>query len=474
MEQYQRLRERFPRFYYRGYEASVQEGCLEVTYRFETEGLAVFEPQWRFPIQKGEKDWLRDGLLREMLFSLGMAELVSYWKLTCSPRVIVEAGDLDEEQTRWWKKLYFNGLGEFFHVNGIEEADPEGFMALESTGVSSLSKEGSAGAAKNHEPALSGGFLVPVGGGKDSAVTLDLLLGAGFPVYGYIINPRGATLNTAARAGLGDRVMKASRTLDKRMLELNKEGYLNGHTPFSAVVAFSGLIGARLLGLPYIALSNESSANESTVPGSRINHQYSKSFEFERDFHQYAARYLPGSAYYFSLLRPLSEFQIARYFAGLTQYHDIFRSCNSGSKTDSWCGSCPKCLFVYLILSPFLSRKAVTDIFGRDMLEDSTMKENLEKLVGIAREKPFECVGSRDEINTALMLTINQIEAGKEPLPFLLSYYKNSGLYFKYRDRGDRYSSYFDDENLLPGQLLSLVREKCVQGIQPCTEEKEP
>lgn len=469
MEQYQSLRERFPRFYYRGYEVSQKEGYLGITYRFETEGLASFAPQWRFPIPDGAGNLLEDGLLREMIFSLGMVELVSYWKLTCSPKVIVEAGALDEGQVRWWKKLYFHGLGEFFHINGIEEADMEGFMALESAAAADIPKEGPAGETK--EPDLSGGFLVPIGGGKDSAVTLDLLLRGGFPVYGYIINPRGATRRTAERAGLGERVMEASRTLDKRMLELNKEGYLNGHTPFSAIVAFSSLIGARLLGLPYVALSNESSANESTVPGSKVNHQYSKSFEFERDFHGYAARYLPGSAYYFSLLRPLSEFQIAGYFAGLTQYHDIFRSCNSGSKTDSWCGNCPKCLFVYLILSPFLSRKAVMDIFGKDMLEDSTMKENLEKLVGIAREKPFECVGSRDEINTALMLTVDRIEDEGEPLPFLLSYYKNSGLYFKYRDIGDQYSSYFDKENLLPGRLLSLVRESCVKGS--LTEEKK-
>ena len=171
--------------------------------------------------------------------------------------------------------------------------------------------------------------------------------------------------------------MKVKRTLDARMLELNRQGYLNGHTPFSALVAFSSLIGAAILDLDYVALSNESSANESTVPGSSVNHQYSKSFEFEKDFHQYAGRYLPGSAYYFSLLRPLSEFQIAWIFSGLKQYHDIFRSCNSGSKTDSWCGHCPKCLFVCLILSPFLGQEELEKIFGRAMLEDLSLRETL-------------------------------------------------------------------------------------------------
>ena len=247
------------------------------------------------------------------------------------------------------------------------------------------------------------------------------------------------------------------------MLELNKKGFLNGHTPFSALVAFSSIIAARMRGLSYIALSNESSANESTVLGSTVNHQYSKSFKFEQDFHRYEQEYLPGSAYYFSMLRPLSEFQIAKYFATKKQYHSIFRSCNAGSKTDSWCGHCPKCLFVYLILSPFLTRQEVRDIFGRDMLEDVSMKPLLEQLTGVCQEKPFECVGSRDEINTAIVLTIDRLESEKEELPLLLAYYKALGLYDRYKPFGDRYSAYFDEQNLVPQVWEELVREKCAQ-----------
>jgi hypothetical protein len=47
-----------------------------------------------------------------------------------SPHVIVECGSLDEYQTAWWKKLYFNGLGEFFYKNKIP-ADPDTFMDLQ-------------------------------------------------------------------------------------------------------------------------------------------------------------------------------------------------------------------------------------------------------------------------------------------------------------------------------------------------------
>lgn len=116
-----------------------------------------------------------------------------------------------------------------------------------------------------------------------------------------------------------------------------------------------------------------------------------------RIFHRYQMAYLPESSLLFQYAQALSEFQIARYFAKQKQYHAIFRSCNAGSKTDSWCGHCPKCLFVYLILSPFLSRQELKDIFGRDMLEDTSMQETLEQLIGLQEEKSFECVGSRVE-----------------------------------------------------------------------------
>lgn len=459
MERYAELRNQYSRFYYRGFEVEKTPTELKITYHFEIEGLAEFAPCWTFPRPEGggEPD-------EKLIFSLGLVELISYWKIACPPQVVVEAGELDEDQIRWWKHLYFNGLGEFFYVNNIKEADPENFMEIRCAG-----REDSAGTAAAWEknvPArsISQGVLVPIGGGKDSVVTLDLLRRAGLPVYGYIINPRGATVNTAGAAGLGEgRVMSVRRTLDPNMLELNRRGYLNGHTPFSALVAFSSLIAARLLNLSYVALSNESSANESTVAGSTVNHQYSKSFEFEQDFHDYVRRYLPGNAYYFSLLRPLSEFQIAKYFAGLKQYHPIFRSCNAGSKTDSWCGHCPKCLFVYLILSPFLSREAVRDIFGRDMLEDETLKGTLDQLTGVVEEKPFECVGSRDEVNTAIVLTIGRLEQEHRPLPALLAYYKGLNLYETYQKAGDRYSAYCDTRNLLPDFLMDLVRKYCVE-----------
>lgn len=461
MKTYESCRNTYPVFSYKNYEVQDTKSELQITYHFEIPGLSRFAPTWRFPKKDAAPIALSENrTLQEMIFSLGMMELISYWKIACPPKVIVSAGTLSDDQIRWWKDLYYLGLGEFFYTNGIH-ADPESFMELTS--------DRDAYSGQDRPCPASGGCLIPIGGGKDSACTIEMLKKSGQPIRTYIINPRGATLKTVEAAGFPmEHSIHARRTLDSRMIELNKKGYLNGHTPFSALVAFSSLITAYLHRLKYIALSNESSANESTVAGSTVNHQYSKSFKFEQDFHNYEKTYIRSGIHYFSMLRPLSEFQIAKYFAGATAYHDIFRSCNVGSKQDIWCGHCPKCLFVFLILSPFLSHTRLTEIFGADMTNDPSMQEDFEKLAGLHSEKPFECVGSRDEVNAALCLTIEQMEKTGEPLPYLLDWYRRQPAYENAFPSRHAYDRYYDKNHLLPAEFLHILAEECYGGKLPC------
>lgn len=461
MKTYESCRMEHPVFLYKNFTVTDEPEELRVTYHFEILGLSSFDPVWRFPKKDAAPLRAEENLtLQKMLFGLGMVELVSYWKIACPPRVIVQAGPLTGEQIRWWKELYFLGLGEFFYTNGIE-ADPEDFMELVSDAASLP--------GKNRPASSADGCLIPIGGGKDSACTIELLKKSGQRLKTYIINPRGATLETVRVSGLAmENSIHASRTLDKRMLQLNQEGYLNGHTPFSALVAFSSLITAYLHELKYVALSNEASANESTVAGSTVNHQYSKSFKFEQDFHTYEETCIGSGIYYFSMLRPLSEFQIAAYFAKHPAYHEIFRSCNVGSKQDIWCGHCPKCLFVFLILSPFLSHERLSELFGTDMLEDLSMLEDFRKLTGLAEEKPFECVGSRDEVNAAVCLTIEQMEQAGAPLPALLLWYRSQPVYASAYPHRHDYDAFYDRNHLLPPAFLNILSEECYGGKLPC------
>ncbi len=461
MKTYESCRKAYPIFLFKSYTVQDTQTELKITYHFEIPGLSVFEPFWIFPKNTAlpvNPD--ANHTLHSMLFGLGMVELISYWKIACPPKVIVSAGFLNKAQIQWWKELYYLGLGEFFYTNGIT-ADPEHFMEL----VCDAPEQ-----SGNPVPSsATNGCLIPIGGGKDSACTIEMLKKSGHPLKTYIINPRGATLNTIKAAGLPERdSLHARRTLDAHMLALNKEGYLNGHTPFSALVAFSSLITAYLHELRYIALSNESSANESTVAGSTVNHQYSKSFKFELDFHNYEKNFIGSNIHYFSMLRPLSEFQIAKYFSGAPAYHDIFRSCNAGSKQDIWCGHCPKCLFVFLILSPFLNHQRLVEIFGTDMTDNPDMKTDFEKLTGIQDEKPFECVGSRNEVNAAICLTIERMQNEGEQLPFLFSWYLKQPVYAASFPGRHKYDHYYDRDHLLPEQFLNLLSEECYGGNLPC------
>lgn len=443
MTLYNELRNKYPVFNYNGYKISETEDGIKIEYSFEIEGLSEFNPTWTF--KRGEKTLEEDSAFKNMVFSLGMVELVSYWKLTCSPKVAVRCGSLTDEQISWWKKLYYNGLGECFYLNGIEDTQ-DAFMNIECINSERFT-------SPVNKPTK--GCMVPIGGGKDSIVSLGVLEPNRDDNCCYIINPRGATLNTVKTAGYEDKTIVAYRTLDSRMIELNKKGFINGHTPFSAIVAFSALIAAYINGVKYIALSNESSANESTVEGSYVNHQYSKSFEFEEDFNNYEKQYIGSGIHYFSLLRPLSEYQIAGLFAKNRDFYKVFRSCNAGSKQDIWCGNCPKCLFVFIIMSPFISPDELAEIFGGNLFDKESLREDFTKLIGMVPEKPFECVGSRDEINFALCEAVKKYDK----LPMLLEYYKTTDMYMVYCGKENPYTEYYETTNLLPKEFDEMLKK---------------
>ena len=383
------LRKEFPVFTFESQTVKRENGTLSLAFDFNLDNRYHFRPTLEIPARPFF-DW--DNIpveqLQALAFQIGMTELVSYWKITCPKRVVVKPFALTDSQKAFWKKLYYNGLGEFLYLNSITVSETD-LMQIESVGNEAFAKI---------ELPLEERTLVPVGGGKDSVVTLECLRKE-MPVIPLIVNPRGATLNCVKTAGYKeDEFIVINRTLDPTMLKLNAEGYLNGHTPFSALLAFISILVAFGTRSKYVALSNESSANESTVPGTNINHQYSKSIEFESDFRSYVAENLDDKVQYFSFLRPLSELQIAKLFSQCEAYHPVFRSCNVGSKTDSWCGHCPKCLFTWIILSPFLTHEKLTAIFGRDLMADTSLRPIFEELNGTVAVKPFECVGTVEEV----------------------------------------------------------------------------
>lgn len=447
-KKYLELRERFPFFEYQSYSFKINKQNLIAEFVFNISDKYLFKPTIKIPSRKFfalEKLEKKD--IEVFIFSIGMVELISYWKSACPPKVVVKPVKLDEEQVKWWKKLYFNGLGEFFYLNGISTRLND-FMEISSEGDRVNS---------SNLPVKEESVIVPIGGGKDSVVTLELLKRGGVTVFPMVLNPREASISTIETAGLNlDLSIVVERKLDKELLRLNEEGFLNGHTPFSALLAFVSVMTAAISGIKNIALSNESSANESTVPGTNINHQYSKSIEFEEDFNWYLKRYLHHGINYFSFLRPVNELQIAKLFAGFPAHFDGFRSCNVGSKTDSWCGKCPKCLFTFIILSPFLSIEILESIFKKNLFNDKSLLPVFNELTGLSQVKPFECVGTPNEVKAALWQTIKKSD-WKE-LPFLLRHFIEP---FGEEDEAIEFKlllDQFDEKNLIPNQFVASLK----------------
>ena len=414
LEKYNTLRKKYPTFCYESFNYNITSDGMLIVFCFSICDDIVFRPTISIPQRKFYR-WnnLDQSQLDLLVFNIGMIELVSYWKCTCSPTIVVKPFALNNEQIAFWKKLYYNGLSEFFYINAIDTTIDD-FVTINAQSEQVLNRVSFD---------TDDTYIVPIGGGKDSVVTLEMLSQSGKDICPMIINPRGATVECARIAGYGrDGFIEVKRTIDSRLLELNSEGYLNGHTPFSAMLAFHSLLVAALTGRKHIALSNESSANESTIVGTNVNHQYSKSLEFENDFRKYVSDYITDDINYFSFLRPLSELQIAMLFAKNDKYFGVFKSCNVGSKTDIWCGNCPKCLFAYIILSPFIKPEILNRIFGKPMLDDPSLQLYFDQLIGIMPTKPFECVGTVDEVNTALAMTMDRYYSA-EGRPCLLRTY---------------------------------------------------
>ncbi|MCK5846608.1 MAG: hypothetical protein KAG84_04160 [Bacteroidales bacterium] len=410
IEKYNELRKKYKSFTYNTYEYKIKEDGLYMEFDFEIDGFITFNPSLLIP-NNIFVDFTRvsTSFLSQMVFNIGMVELISYWKAICPKEVNILPYNFDKEQLEFWKKIYFNGLGEFFYLNGIN-ATQEDFMTIfPNKEVRFLKPE---------TIDVDSACIIPVGGGKDSVVSLELLKEHGENLA-LIMNPRRASKATADIGGLDKRTIVVKRFLDTKLLDLNAKGFLNGHTPFSALLAFISVLAAGIAGKEYIALSNEASANEPTIPGTNVNHQYSKSLEFERDFRSYIEKSITPDIKYFSLLRPLSELQIASIFAKNKKYFTEFRSCNVGSKENIWCGECSKCLFTFIILSPFIKPEILEDIFGGNLLNIESHRQYFEELAGIASEKPFECVGTIDEVNAALCMSIKMYK--DDPLPLLLN-----------------------------------------------------
>jgi hypothetical protein len=334
---------------------------------------------------------------------LWLAAAPSYYKAATPPNVTVTGG-LTAPERRLLDALLGPGLGELYFVNDLDPVGP----AVEAPLVT-------------RPPArdldLRRRSLVPVGGGKDSCVTIAALQDAGeVPLLASV---RRVPVIDAVLGRAGGEAVHVGRTIDPQLLELNRRGARNGHVPVTAVVSLVLCLVAARAGCDSVVMSNERSASEATRDwrGAAVNHQWSKSLAAEELLAGVLAESVGPQLSWFSLLRPFSELAICKLFAeGGRRFFDVFSSCNaafrldSSRRVDGWDRSCPKCRFVALALAPWLDRAEVVGIQGGDVLDDIRQVDGLAALVEAGQPKPFECVGEVAESRVAARLAVERPE----------------------------------------------------------------
>lgn len=381
------------RFIFKGYEEDLSSGKVEFSYLLThaekeylfTETLEFTPPSNTIP----------ESLLKSILDSLHLALGISYWKLYCPRGIETPNIVLSRTQAEFWNTIYTKGLGEFYYKNKID------FRNL----VSFPFDKNAASTATNLP--RKDRSLIGIGGGKDSIVVSEMFKKE---EKAFDLLTMDTELQKEVCEVIGKKPIITKRILDPQLFELNKEeGTYNGHVPVSLIYALLGVLCAALYDYNSVVVGNEKSANYGNVQylGQEINHQWSKSIEFETLFQKYLHTYITPNISYYSPVREMNELQITEQFVAYPQYFKVFSSCNRNfrihEKMDKrWCGECPKCLFVFIMLSAFLPKEEVVSIFGKNVLDDEKLLPLFQELIGEKDFKPFECVGTPEETKEAL------------------------------------------------------------------------
>src|SRR3990167_9754467 len=115
------LRKKHNQLVYEGFQILPEDGNLKIIFDFLLTPDVRFNPEIILPdVSKARLDEIGPEVLQNLVFNLGMVELLSYWKAACPLEIIIKAGNLNDEQIKFWKNLLIKGLGEFFYTNNID------------------------------------------------------------------------------------------------------------------------------------------------------------------------------------------------------------------------------------------------------------------------------------------------------------------------------------------------------------------
>ncbi len=348
--------------------------------------------------------------LASILESLHLILGISYWKTYC-PKNITLPYQLSKEQSKFWDIVYTKGLGQFFYENKIDYRGLINFPIILKTcsaGDSSLASDPRRYIVRND---TNSRYLVGIGGGKDSIVAVELLKSSKKNITGYILKEQNnSNIKEDVLKVMQIDCLYVQRFMDEKLIVKNAlPSSYNGHIPISAIYAFVGILLALCYGYSFVVTGNGKSANVGNVEylGEMINHEWSKSEEFEKMFRKYISNYIAQGINFYSILRQYTELDITKEFVRYDAYFHNFSSCNKNFRVKGnqmnkkWCGECPKCAFTFTMLAAYLPKVKVIEIFGKNLFADDKLIDTYKGLLGIDKIKPFDCVGTFEETNEA-------------------------------------------------------------------------
>ncbi len=391
--------QRAERFRYDGYTIDPTRGEVHCTY--STGGFS-FTERYVFGPEGNWSDPAVESAVRILFLMAG----VSYYKARAARVIDLGPTRTTPKERSFLTQYVVDGLGEFAYRNDLDLQDVS-WVGLEKT--EPPPPDYVPDAANRARP------LIPFGGGIDSIVTVSALR-EGADAALCVVHPpneRFAAIEDAA-ALTGLPVIRVAREIDAKVKRTERMGFFTGHVPITAIITAVAVVAAVLDRRDAVVLSNEWSASAPTLvhEGRPINHQWSKGAEFEEGFSHMVADALGPQLSVFSYLRSRSELWVAQQFAQLKEFHGVFRSCNRAfhqnpaERLDHWCGTCDKCCFIDLILSPFMAAADLQGVFGgREPLDNAELEGRFATLLGLAPEaRPFECVGDVGECRAAVRL----------------------------------------------------------------------
>ena len=252
----------------------------------------------KFPILRSNKYEIN-----QILSHLHIALWVSYYKLYPTKEIIVESSYLTENQKSFWNVFYLKWLWEFFYRNQL---DPRGLANF-------ISKDW-APKFDNKVSLTADKSLVLFWWGKDSLVSVELLKEKweDFDLFSFW---KEFPLHEIAAEPTHKNRLIIKRSLDlSQITKLLEQWYYNWHLPITGIISFVTIMVWYLYWYKATVTSLEKSADEwnTVYCDMEINHQRSKSAEFEKLFKAYVSENISDDFSIYSFLRDWYEIKVVK------------------------------------------------------------------------------------------------------------------------------------------------------------------